>query len=56
VSALLYEGGGSGAPGRDLRVLVNGRSILFLDGLATQLRDGDAVTVYLSGARGWPGG
>lgn len=41
---------------RDLRVLVNGRSVQFLDGLDTALRDGDAVTVHMSGARGYPGG
>jgi molybdopterin converting factor small subunit len=43
-------------PSRDLRVLVNGRSIQFLDGFETALADGDAVTIHLSGARGWPGG
>jgi len=41
---------------RDLHVLVNGRSIDYLDGLATPLRESDAVTVYRMGARGWPGG
>ena len=40
----------------DLRVLVNGRSIAFLDGLDTRLRADDAVTLHLSGARGYPGG
>lgn len=40
----------------DLRVLVNGRSIAFLDGLDTQLRCDDTVTLHLSGARGFPGG
>ena len=44
------------AAGRDLRVLVNGRGMQFLDGLETALAAGDAVTVHLSGARGWPGG
>lgn len=43
-------------PSRDLRVLVNGRSIRFLDGLETELDAQDAVTVHLAGARGWPGG
>ena len=27
-------------------MLVNGRNILFLDGLATTLRDGDVVSVF----------
>ena len=40
----------------DLRVLVNGRSIGFLDGLETRLEKKDTVTVHLSGARGYPGG
>jgi molybdopterin converting factor small subunit len=48
------------APGaqaeRDLHVLVNGRSIEHLDGLATPVRESDVVTVYRMGARGWPGG
>ena len=46
------------APGshQDLRVLVNGRSVTFLQGLATLLKDEDRVTVHLSGARGFPGG
>ncbi len=29
-----------------LTVLVNGRNILFLDGLSTALRDGDVVSVF----------
>lgn len=41
-------------PHRDLRVLVNGRSIAFLRGLDTPLRDSDAVTVGLGGGRGAP--
>ena len=41
---------------RDLRVLVNGRSILFLEGLATAVSAEDRVTVHLIGARGYPGG
>ncbi len=49
----------SGARGelhRDLRVLVNGRSILWLDGVSTAVEDTDSVTLHHSGARGWPGG
>ena len=41
---------------RDLRVLVNGRSIAFLEGSLTQLAVDDAVTLHMSGARGYPGG
>ncbi len=41
---------------RDLRVLVNGRSIGLLDGLDTPLAEEDTVSVYLFGARGYPGG
>ena len=40
----------------DLRVLVNGRNIVFLDGLDTRLGADDTVTLHLSGARGYPGG
>ena len=43
-------------PHGDLRVLVNGRSIEFLDGLETRLEDDDTVTLHWSGARGFPGG
>ncbi len=41
---------------RDLRVLVNGRSILWLEGVDTKLEETDTVTLHHSGARGWPGG
>lgn len=41
---------------RDIEVLVNGRNIAFLDGLETALDDSDRVTVFLHGARGYPGG
>lgn len=43
-------------PHADLRVLVNGRSIAFLDGPDTRLRADDTVTLHLFGARGYPGG
>jgi molybdopterin converting factor small subunit len=69
LSALVSRGGGEVArilwadpeasalePHRDLRVLVNGRSIQFLDGIRTPLVPADTVTVHLAGARGWPGG
>ena len=41
---------------RDIEVLVNGRNIAFLAGLDTALSGTDRVTVFLHGARGYPGG
>jgi molybdopterin synthase sulfur carrier subunit len=41
---------------RDIEVLVNGRNIAFLAGLETPLAADDRVTVFLHGARGYPGG
>lgn len=41
---------------RDIEVLVNGRNIAFLSGLETHLASDDQVTVFLHGARGYPGG
>jgi molybdopterin converting factor small subunit len=41
---------------RDAEVLVNGRNIAFLDGLETPLAEDDSVTIFLHGARGYPGG
>jgi molybdopterin converting factor small subunit len=41
---------------RDIEVLVNGRNISFLSGLQTPLSNDDRVTVFLHGARGYPGG
>lgn len=40
----------------DIEVLVNGRNIAFLAGLQTGLQESDRVTVFLHGARGYPGG
>jgi molybdopterin converting factor small subunit len=40
----------------DLEVLVNGRNIAFLAGLNTPLVEEDRVTIFLHGARGYPGG
>ena len=48
--------GARGELNQDLRVLVNGRSILWLDGVDTKLQASDSVTLHHSGARGWPGG
>ena len=40
----------------DLRVLVNGRDVRFLEGLDTALAPEDAVTLHATGARSFPGG
>ena len=58
LTVLFYEDprGEPLVPHRDLRVLVNGRSIGFLQGLDTALEKRDRVTVHLTGARGYPGG
>jgi molybdopterin converting factor small subunit len=40
----------------DIEVLVNGRNISFLAGLDTPLSTDDRVTIFLHGARGYPGG
>jgi molybdopterin converting factor small subunit len=40
----------------DLRVLVNGRDVRFLEGLDTALAASDAVTLHQAGARSFPGG
>jgi hypothetical protein len=53
-----YERGGNAARAlsRDLRVLVNGRSVAFLEGLETPVGESDYVTLHFSGIRGFPGG
>ncbi len=43
-------------PSQDLRILVNGRSVAFLDGLDTKLQPADTVALHIAGARGFPGG
>jgi molybdopterin converting factor small subunit len=53
---LLYADPSKAATARDLRVLVNGRSVQFLGGLDTPLREEDTVTLHMTGARGYPGG
>ena len=40
----------------DPEVLVNGRNIAFLGGLDTPLAEEDRVTIFVHGARGYPGG
>ncbi len=41
---------------RDIEVLVNGRNIAFLQDLDTAVGSEDRVTIFLHGARGYPGG
>ncbi len=41
---------------QDIEVLVNGRNIAFLDQLCTAVTDEDRITIFLHGARGYPGG
>lgn len=55
VAEVLGELGIDGA-NEDLRVLVNGRSIAFLEGIATALEADDVMSVYFTGIRGFPGG
>ena len=45
-----------GALQPDVEVLVNGRNIEFMQGLATALRPSDQITIFYSGVRGFPGG
>ena len=53
---LLFTNGDSSELNGDIEVLVNGRNINFLDGLATTLGEEDRVTILYHGARGFPGG
>lgn len=41
---------------QDVAVLVNDRNIALLDGLKTALTPFDQVTLFINGARGFPGG
>jgi len=41
---------------QDVEVLVNGRNISLLDGIETALAPFDQVTLFINGARGFPGG
>jgi len=47
---------GIDAANEDLRVLVNGRAIAFLEGITTSLEADDVMSVYFTGIRGFPGG
>lgn len=52
-AAILFPGG---ELNRDLEVLVNGRNISFLAGLETPVASDDRLTLFMHGARGYPGG
>jgi molybdopterin converting factor small subunit len=52
-AALLFP---DGELNRDIEILLNGRNVAFLQGLETPLAADDRVTVFLHGARGYPGG
>ena len=54
-ASLIFDADGY-TPNQDLRILVNGRSVVFLEELDTKLQQDDTVTVYIAGARGYPGG
>ena len=53
---LFFADRSKAATARDLRVLVNGRSVQFLGGLDTPLSEEDTVTLHMTGARGHRGG
>jgi len=52
-TGLLFPGGELNG---DIEVLVNGRNVAFLERLQPRVADDDRVTVFLHGARGYPGG
>ena len=53
---LLFVDGDESELNDDVEVLVNGRNIKFLDGMATTLGQEDRVTLLYHGVRGFPGG
>ncbi len=53
---LLFLDGDESDLNEDVEVLVNGRNIKFLDGMATPLDKEDRVTLLYHGVRGFPGG
>ena len=53
---LLFVDGDETDLNEDVEVLVNGRNIKFLDGMATPLDEEDSVTLLYHGVRGFPGG
>ena len=53
---LIFVDGDESELNEDVEVLVNGRNIKFLDGMATSVREEDRVTLLYHGVRGFPGG
>ena len=53
---LIFVDGDESDLNEDVEVLVNGRNIKFLDGMATLLDKEDRVTLLYHGVRGFPGG
>lgn len=56
LSELMYTEGNGSEPSDDIYILVNGKNIDFLDGIHTELKPEDRVTILYHGARGYPGG
>ena len=54
-ATLIFDADGR-TPSQDLRILVNGRSVAFLELLDTKLLREDTFTLHNAGARGFPGG
>lgn len=53
---LIFVDGDESELNEDVEVLVNGRNIKFLDGMATSVSEEDRVTLLYHGVRGFPGG
>ena len=53
---LIFVDGDESELNEDVEVLVNGRNIKFLDGMATSVGEEDRVTLLYHGVRGFPGG
>ena len=53
---ILFPDGNRSELSGDVDILVNGRSIGFLNGLDTNLEEEDTVTILYHGIRGFPGG
>jgi molybdopterin converting factor small subunit len=56
LNEMLFSPADWGQLSDDTEVLVNGRNIGFLDGLNTELKTEDKVTILYHGIRGFPGG
>ncbi len=53
---LIFVDGDESELNEDVEILVNGRNIKFLDGMATSVGEEDRVTLLYHGVRGFPGG